>query len=91
MRTGNIKKQKSEFEPSMRILSRILKAILECDSMGRTALAQAVNVNYPTLSKHLSWLERRSVVLYVVDGSKVIVKLNESERKFAQKICNFEN
>lgn len=80
-----------DFEPSMRILSRILKILLEKDSMLRTDLTAVANTNYPTLSKHLGWLERRSVVTYVVNDGVINVKMNQAERQFILKLLNFKN
>lgn len=86
-----MKEKKADFEPSMRILSRILRVILERDSLGRTALSQQANVNYVTLSKHLGWLETKSIIHYIVNDGKVIIKLNQDERNFALKMCGFIN
>lgn len=80
-----------DFEPSMRILSRILKILLEKDSMLRTDLTTVVNTNYPTVSKYLRWLERRSVVTYVVNDGVVNVRMNQAERQFVLKLLNFKN
>jgi len=71
------------FKPSIDILSRIMKVLLENNSVGKTNLSQQANVNYVRLSKHLQWLEKRNLVELVVQGSKIGVILTESGRKFA--------
>ncbi len=72
-----------EFEPSIKILSRMIKVILENNSIVKTNLSQQANVNYVRLSKHLKWLEKRNLVELVVEDSKIGIMLTESGRKFA--------
>ncbi|TLX93119.1 MAG: hypothetical protein E6K91_09055 [Thaumarchaeota archaeon] len=71
------------FKPSIDILSRIMRVLLENNSVGKTNLSQQANVNYVRLSKHLKWLEKRNLVELVVQGSKIGIILTESGRKFA--------
>lgn len=54
MRSDDV--EKSDFEPSMKILPRIMRIILENESMNRTTLTQAANINYTRLCK-LNWNE----------------------------------
>ena len=72
-----------EFSPSVKILSRIIKVMLEKNSVGKTNLSQQANVNYVRLSKHLKWLEKRNLVELVIEDSKICIILTESGRKFA--------
>jgi len=76
----------TNFALSMNAISRIVKVILENDSLGRTALSQEANINYTTLSKHLDWLKKKSIVEYVVDDGKVIVRLTTNGREFALQL-----
>ena len=71
------------FKPSIDILSRIMKVLLENNSVGKTNLSQKANVNYVRLSKHLKWLEKRNLVELVIEDSKIGIILTESGRKFA--------
>jgi predicted transcriptional regulator len=71
------------FKPSIDILSRIMKVLLENHSTGKTNLSQRTNVNYVRLSKHLKWLEKRNLVELVVEEDKIVIILTESGRKFA--------
>ena len=77
------KKNPDSFEPSTKILSRIMKVLLENNSVGKTNLSQQTNVNYVRLSKHLKWLEKKNLIQLTVEGSKIIIILTESGRKFA--------
>ena len=76
-------KSDCEFSPSVKILSRIIKVMLEKNSVGKTNLSQQANVNYVRLSKHLKWLEKRNLVELVIEDSKICIILTESGRKFA--------
>lgn len=73
----------------MQILSRIMKTILERDSINRTNLAQEANVNYVRLVNHLSWLEKKHFVEYVVEKGKIIIRLTQQGREFAIAITTF--
>src|SRR5437867_2175519 len=71
------------FRPSIEILSRIMKVLLENHPTGKTNLSQQTNVNYVRLSKHIKWLEKRNLVESVVEDDKIVIILTESGRKFA--------
>ncbi len=73
----------SNFEPSMKLLSRIVKVIHESNSIGKTSLSQEANINYHILSKHLDWLEKRHLIESIVEDGKVKMKLTNSGREFA--------
>ncbi len=88
MRSGDIEREKQGFEPSKVILPRILKALLERGPIGRTSLATAVNTNYPIVARHLVWLEMKSYVEFLIENSKLIVRLTESGREFALKFAS---
>jgi predicted transcriptional regulator len=84
MAPENTKKRKiGSFEPNMKILSRIMKTILERDSINRTNLAQEANVNYVRLLDHLSWLQKKHFVELVVEEGKVKVRFTQLGREFA--------
>jgi len=70
------------FEPSMKLLLRIMKVILESNSIGKTSLSQKANINYHRLSKHLDWLEKKHLIEYVLEDSKVKIRLTENGRQF---------
>ncbi|MEW6044030.1 MAG: winged helix-turn-helix domain-containing protein [Thermoproteota archaeon] len=85
MRSDDI--EKSDFEPSMKILPRIMRIILENESMNRTTLAQATNLNYARLCKYVVWLEKKSFIEFSISNGKLIIKLTECGREFALKLA----
>ncbi|MDC8451601.1 MAG: hypothetical protein LV477_01680 [Candidatus Nitrosotalea sp.] len=74
------------FEPSMKLLSRIMKVILEKNSVGKTMLSQESNVQYARLLKHLEWLEKRHFIESVVDDGKIGFKFTTLGKNFATMI-----
>jgi predicted transcriptional regulator len=90
MVSNHTKKRNPEyFDPNMKILSRVMKTILERDSINRTNLAQEANVNYVRLVNHLGWLEKKHFVELVLKEGKVIVRLTERGREFAMALTSF--
>ncbi len=77
---------KRDFEPSMRILSRVTRILLERNSVGRTELAQVTNLQYGRLAKYLEWLAHRMFIEFLLQDGKVLVRLTPSGREFSQKI-----
>lgn len=91
MRSGNTNKEQDEFEPSMKILPRIMKMILENNSLTRTTLAQAANLNYARLCKYIIWLEQKSFVEFVICDGKLTVHLTDNGRDLALKLAHLPN
>jgi predicted transcriptional regulator len=77
------------FEPSMKIISRVMKIILEKNSIGRTTLSQAANINYTTLLKHLEWLEKKSLIDFMIEEGKISVRLTTNGREFISHLQKF--
>lgn len=75
-------KVKSEFEPSMKIVSRILDILLEDSSIGRTELSQLANLHYSRLSKYLKWLKNKSLIEFVAADEKIVIKLTHNGKNF---------
>ena len=46
------------------------------------------NINYALLSRHLAWMENKSLIKLTVENGKVIVKLTLHGREFATEFCN---
>jgi predicted transcriptional regulator len=76
------------FDPSIKLLLRIMKVILEHNFIGRTALAQKANVSYDRLSKHLEWLQQKSFVELFIDDGKIYVRLNAIGTEFAFRLSS---
>lgn len=91
MRSGNTNKEKTEFEPSKKLLPRIMKVILENNSLNRTSLAQIANLNYATLCKYVIWMEQKSLVEFVILDKKLTIKLTETGRELGTKFrCHIQ-
>jgi predicted transcriptional regulator len=80
---GSVAIELKEFEPSVKILSRIIKIILEKNVIGRTALSLEANINYSTLIKHLDWLESKSLIELAIVEGKINVKLSDTGKDLA--------
>lgn len=85
-----IKSNKLEpsFEPSIKILSRILKAITEDGAKGKTQLSLYANVNYTKLAKYIIWLEKKGLVKSTIEENKINVILTTKGNVFASTILN---
>ena len=90
-KTINIMKSKPiepDFEPSMKILLRIMESMTNNRSEGKTCLARDANLNYARLAKHIIWLERKGLVESVVDDQKINVVLTQKGRTFGTMLIN---
>lgn len=81
----------SEFEPSMKIITKVLQVLMEKNSIQRTDLSELANLNYTRLTKHIEWFERKSFVELMVENKKMNIKLTPVGRDFAKKLLNYEN
>ena len=82
------KKLEPDFEPSMKTLSRILKALTDNGSRGKTSLSLDANLNYTRLAKHIVWLEKKGLVKSTIDKSKINVGLTAKGRVFASTLSD---
>lgn len=74
------------FDPSMKILMRIVKFMTENSSGGKTQLALDTKLNYARLAKHLVWMEKKGLVESSIDDNKINVSLTKTGRDFAKVI-----
>jgi len=77
------KKLEPDFEPSIKTLSRILKAMKDYGPEAKTSLSLDANLNYARLAKHIVWLEKKGLVKSTIDKTKINVGLTETGRVFA--------
>jgi predicted transcriptional regulator len=82
------KKIEPGFEPSMKILSHILKTMTEKGPNVKTSLSLNINVNYTRLAKHIVWLEKKGLVESTIDKSKINVGLTTKGRIFASTLSD---
>jgi predicted transcriptional regulator len=79
----DIAKLDLKFEPSMKILRRVLKAILEKNHMGKTNLSVESNVNYVKLLKYLEWMDEKQLIKFMDHNDKSCVTLSQKGREFS--------
>ena len=84
-----IEKSDLNFEPSIKILLRIIRSIHKNNTIGRTSLALESNINYAILSRYINWLESKFVIESVVLDRKVNICMTEKGRKFAVELDDF--
>lgn len=84
-----VNKRSDKFVPSGKLLNRILKILLK-STIGRTALAHKVNINYAILLQHLKWLEQKGFIKMVIEKGKVNVVLTKTGRRFAKTFSSFK-
>ena len=80
------KRNLESFEPSLKLISRILKIILEKNSLGKTNLSQEANIQYSRLVVHLEWLEKNRLIKQVIDDGKIKITVTSLGREFAKII-----
>ena len=80
------KKLESDFDPSMKTLLRIMKAMTKNGAEGKTQLSLDTNLNYARLVKHIVWLEKKGLVESIIEDNKINVALTTRGRKFASMI-----
>ncbi len=80
------KNQKSDFEPSMKSLLRIMKYMSEHASENKTNLSHDTNLNYSRLSEHVAWMEKKGLIELVVEEGKVNISLTRDGKAFASTI-----
>ncbi|MFB5605304.1 MAG: winged helix-turn-helix domain-containing protein [Nitrosarchaeum sp.] len=74
------------FEPSMKMLIRIMDSMTEKGSKSKTNLSRGANLNYTRLVKHVIWLEKKGLVKSTVENARIKVNLTEKGRIFAATI-----
>jgi len=82
------KKMEPNFEPTMKILSRILKFILDNGPEAKSSLSHDANIQYTRLAKHIVWLEKKGLVESTIVKSRIKVGLTEKGKEFATTLFN---
>ncbi len=80
---SEIEKLDLKFEPSMKILTRVLKVILEKNHIGKTSLSVESNINYVKLLKYLKWMKEKQLVEFIDNSGKPCVTLSQKGREFS--------
>jgi len=84
------KKLESDFEPSMKTLSRILKSITDKGPEPKTILSVNANLNYSRLAKHIVWLEKKGLVESTLEKSQIKVGLTKKGREFTSTLLDVD-
>lgn len=82
------KKTNSKFQPSMKIIIRIVESIIEKGTENKTSLSFDTNLNYTRLANHIVWLEKKGLVESTIEKSKINVGLTEKGKLFAKTILD---
>lgn len=82
------KKLEQKFEPSMKTLLRLLKAMTENGPKAKTSLSVDSNLNYARLARHIVWLEKKGLVESTIEKSKINVGLTPKGRIFASVLSS---
>jgi predicted transcriptional regulator len=80
----------SHFNPTVTTLFRVLKVLLERNSIGRTSLCQAANIHYGRLVKCLTYLQDKGCIEHVVEEARVRVRLTVKGREFASALLTLQ-
>lgn len=78
------------FNPTVNTLCRIMKALVEQNSINRTALSTVANVHYSRLSKCLELLQERKLIELIIEDGIVLVHLTEGGKEFASRLSDLE-
>jgi predicted transcriptional regulator len=74
------------YDPSLKVISRIMKVLLEKNSISKTNLSQECNIQYARLVKHLEWLEARNLIGSKIIDGKICINLSSPGRTFLDSI-----
>jgi predicted transcriptional regulator len=78
-----VKEGRKHFEPSFRILLRVLEMLLDVGSISKTELSQKAGINYSRLLRHLDWLVERKIAELTVERHKITIRLTQRGKQLA--------
>jgi predicted transcriptional regulator len=80
------KKIDDDFEPSMKMIIRIINSIVHKGTKTKTDLSIDTSLNYTRLVKHVIWMEKKGLVKSIVENSKIKVDLTNKGKLFGMTI-----
>lgn len=80
------KETDDSFEPSMKMIIRIINSIVHKGTKTKTDLSIDTSLNYTRLVKHVIWMEKKGLVKSVVENSKIKVDLTDKGKLFGMTI-----
>jgi predicted transcriptional regulator len=75
------------FEPSMKMVIRIIDTIAKEGAKTKTDLSQDTSLNYTRLVKHVMWMEKKGLVESSVTNSRIKVNLTDKGKYFGDTIA----
>jgi predicted transcriptional regulator len=80
----------AEEKESLILQKKIMRILSENNGIGRTALAQAANIQYSRLVSQLARLESRQFVKLEIRNGKVVVVSTEKGRDYTKKLSELD-
>ncbi|WP_075054455.1 winged helix-turn-helix transcriptional regulator [Nitrososphaera viennensis] len=81
-----MKRDRRNFYPSLRVISKILRILLENPTITRTDLCQKAGLNYSRFLNHLDWLGQKGIIELKLDSCRVVVTLTKNGREFTMML-----
>ncbi|MFB5605764.1 MAG: winged helix-turn-helix domain-containing protein [Nitrosarchaeum sp.] len=81
------KKLDSTFEPSLKMIIRIINTIVKEGTRTKTDLSKDSSLNYTRLVKHIMWMEEKGLVKSIVEDSRIKVDLTEKGEDFGKTVA----
>jgi predicted transcriptional regulator len=72
------------FKPNLYVLARIIKTLMDNESMKRTNLAQASGLSYDKLQRYLNWMSERGLV--TIDGDGYVRLTKEGAKTYDELV-----
>lgn len=73
-----------KFVPSTILIPKIMHILAKTGSIDRTSLAKKARIHYGDMMEQIEWLEKKDVITITVENGKIIIKLNDRWREFAE-------
>jgi len=78
------------FNPTITTLHRILSVLLDQNSLNKTALSQAANMQYRRFANCLQLLESGKYIEQVIEDGKIIIRLTAQGRELARLLSELD-
>lgn len=75
----------------MNLVKRVMKVLLDRNSIGRTDLSESANIHYNRLIEQLNWLEGEGYIMLGIKDGKIVVELTPKGREFALTLSAIDN
>ena len=72
------------FQPSVRVLVKILQTLKNNKSIGKTELAELIKTNHSRVTKNIDWLERKEMIKSIIEENKIHLILTDLGNDFLE-------